>query len=56
MNLAKGKPADSNGDMIKYVHFVGKMMGMVEMVRNDVWQTCGERRWRGGERRWGWWR
>ena len=39
MNLAKGKPADSNGDMIKYVHFVGKMMGMAEVVRNDVWQT-----------------
>ena len=38
-NLANAVPADSNGDMIKYVHFVGLMMGVAQETRTGYWTT-----------------
>ena len=37
-NLANAVPADCNGDMIKYVHFVGLMMGVGDLckVNNEI--------------------
>ena len=38
-NLASGKVADNNEQMLKYVHFVGILLGMAEATRKDVWTT-----------------
>ena len=35
--LAKGAVAEAEGEMIKYVHFVGKLVSMAQATRTEVW-------------------
>ena len=37
--IARANVAEHPGDMIKYVHFVGKLVGMAKDTRSDVWNT-----------------